>query len=141
VTTEHSVSLPQLYEIEKACFSRKFLYPRQQFLEEAWRNELWLAKEDGQITGFLQAELDGKIAYISSIDVAPRFRGKGIATKLIAHCERDMRKQGARRIWLYVHSLNPAQTLYFKCGYRVTGMKRNYYGKDTHALIMTKVFR
>ena len=59
--------------------------------------------------------------FISNVAVFPEFRGRGIATDLIARAEREAKKQGAVRLTLEVetHSAG-AIRLYEKLGFHVT---------------------
>src|SRR5271166_2555326 len=121
--------LPALYEIEKGCFQAPFLWTRTTFnkslLTAAKKNNVWIAEENGK-------------GYIDTVDVSPKARGKGIATKLIGLYETAAKKRGLTEIKLEVSTDNPAQILYFKLGYRVVAFRRNYYKLNYHALTMAK---
>jgi len=121
--------LPALYEIEKGCFEAPFLWSQTTFnnslLKAAKKNNVWVAEEFGK-------------GYIDTVDVSPKARGKGIATKLIGMYEAAAKKRGLAEIKLEVSIENPAQVLYFKLGYRVTAFRRHYYKLHYHALTMAK---
>ena len=88
----------------------------------------------------LAAEDGGKIS-IETVNIPNAYRRRGIASKLVAACEKDARKRGFSEIKLDVWTDNPAQLLYFQLGYRVCGFKRNYYRLRTHAISMSKKFQ
>src|SRR5271157_4800998 len=119
--------LPVLYQIEVECFTKEFRWMETVFkraLTSARKNGfVWVAYIGGRVAGYLLAGED---------------RRKGIASKLIAVCEREMKKRGYKEIKLEVHVDNPAQILYFNMGYRVNGFKRNYYKIKEHAISMSK---
>ena len=72
------------------------------------------------------------------MNVSRVHRRKGIASKLIAAAEHDLKKRGFKEITLEVHTENRALILYFELGYRVCGFKRNYYKLRQHAVSMSK---
>ena len=64
-------------------------------------------------------------AYIASVSVSERYRGKGVGTRLLAKAEEYARKRGARRLELEVFSKNKgAYELYERLGWEVEGRKR-----------------
>jgi ribosomal protein S18 acetylase RimI-like enzyme len=137
-----AAELPALYEIEKGCFQAPFLWSQTTFntclLTAAKKNNVWVAEENGKILGFLLADKEFGKGYIDTVDVSPKARGRGIATKLIGLYEAAAKKRGLAEIKLEVSVSNPAQVLYFKLGYRVTAFRRNYYKLHYHALTMAK---
>src|SRR5271157_2520419 len=134
--------LPVLYQIEVECFTKEFRWMETVFkraLTSARKNGfVWVAYIGGRVAGYLLAGEDGSKASIETVNILRVHRRKGIASKLIAVCEREMKKRGYKEIKLEVHVDNPAQLLYFNLGYRVSGFKRNYYKIKEHAVSMTK---
>lgn len=134
--------LPALYEIEKECFVGSFRWSRDLFgktlLSAAQKNNVWIAEEDGKIVGFLLADETGSKGHIETVNIPKAARRRGIASELIAVCEKEFKKRGRIEIALEVHTENPAQILYHKLGYRVTGFRRHYYKLHCHALTMAK---
>jgi ribosomal protein S18 acetylase RimI-like enzyme len=134
--------LPALYEIERECFTREFRWTQRAFNKEiksaAAKDKLYIATLVGRLAGYLLAgEENGRI-HIETVNISRLHRRKGIASKLIAACEADARKQGFKEIKLEVHTDNPAYILYFNLGYRVVAFKRHYYRLNSHALSMQK---
>lgn len=127
-------NLSSIYAVERECFEKDFRWTPEQFSEEIYNQDVWVAEDKGKPVGYIV----GKDGYIAGLAVIPRMRGKGIASGLIKRAESAYCAARIKKAWLYVHSINPAQTLYFKLGYRVTGIFKNYYGKNWHALTMTK---
>lgn len=134
--------LPALYEIERECFPKEL-----RWVESAFRQEMtaarkldlvWVACLGTRIAGFLIATIQDNKVYIETCNVARLHRHKGIATRLIAACERAARQRGYKGIKLEVYVENPAQVLYFKLGYRACGFKWNFYGSRKHAISMAK---
>lgn len=134
--------LPLLYEIERECFTKEFRWTERVFtkaLEYArTRGNVWTAYTSGKLCGFLLAGEENKKAHIETVNIPLAHRRKGIASRLIAACEKDMKKRGFSEIRLEVYTENPAQLLYWQLGYRVSGFRRNYYRLGHHAVSMTK---
>ena len=77
-------------------------------------------------------------AEIITIGVHPDARGTGIAIAMLGIMENEVKKAGAKKIFLEVSAENaPAIELYKKCGFVPTGLRpKNYNGVD--AILMTK---
>jgi ribosomal protein S18 acetylase RimI-like enzyme len=104
------------------CFTEK----------KSGKREIFLAEEDGKIYGYIQ--LNWKPVYplfrkmgmpeIQDLNVAPDFRRRGIASKLIDYCEDVARAQQKTEMGISVGlhvSYGPAQRLYVKQGYLPDG--------------------
>lgn len=134
--------VPALYAIECECFGKEFRWTEKAFRStlaaaKAKRN-IWIADMGGKPAGFLLAGDEAGRAHIETVNVTELHRRKGIATKLIAACEKGFHRRGYGEIKLEVHTDNPAYIIYFNLGYRVTGFKHNYYRLGAHAITMTK---
>lgn len=140
--TFEDADLPILYEIERECFSKEFRWTEPVFkramLAARKQKHVWVAYIGTKIVGFLLAGEENSKANIETVNIPKVQRRKGIASKLIAACERDMSRRGFKDIKLEVWTENPAQMLYFTLGYRVNGFKRNYYRLHAHAISMAK---
>jgi ribosomal protein S18 acetylase RimI-like enzyme len=66
------------------------------------------------------------------------YRQQGFGKLLMDEAEASLQKVGVRKMRLEVQVDNPAQVLYFKLGYRVTGVKNNYYSNGTTGVSMVK---
>lgn len=79
-------------------------------------------------------------AEILTLGTLPEFRGKGIATHLLASGAEKLKKSGVRFLYLEVGSQNlAAQRLYTTHGFEEIGRRRNYYnhcGKPEDAIMM-----
>ena len=78
--------------------------------------------------------------HILKIAVAPKWRGKGIASWLLNECFRRALKKGADCAYLEVRPSNqPAIKLYQKLGFQIFGRRPNYYPETREdALVMMK---
>ena len=77
-------------------------------------------------------------AEIITIGVHPDARGTGIAIAMRGLMENEIKRVGAKKIFLEVSAENaPAISLYKKCGFVQNGLRPKYYdGVD--AILMTK---
>jgi ribosomal protein S18 acetylase RimI-like enzyme len=94
------------------------------------RTRIIVAVEGGRILGSATLELDGRVepegdpaltpdeAHIRMLGVAPHARGRGIATALMAACERHALEAGRSRMTLHTtHRMTAAQAMYAALGY------------------------
>ncbi len=134
--------LPELYKIETECFAKEFRWTERVFrkalLDARKKKQVWVATIQGRIAGFLLAGEENGKASIETVNIPRVHRRKGIASRLMEACERDMARRGFREIKLEVWTENPAFILYFGLGYRVSGFRRNYYRLHAHAISMGK---
>ncbi len=94
-------------------------------------------------TGFVLFRKAADEAEILTICTRPAFRKKGHAKLLMQHMESLLKKDGVKTLFIEVAVSNPAAlALYASCGFKETGLRKNYYGRSdgTHedALIMRK---
>ena len=79
------------------------------------------------------------VARIYSLVVAPEFRGRGVASALIARAENDARRLGRVQVSLEVRQDNtPALRLYERLGYRVHRALPQYYDDGAAGLRLRK---
>ncbi|MBR3234160.1 MAG: tRNA (adenosine(37)-N6)-threonylcarbamoyltransferase complex transferase subunit TsaD [Atopobiaceae bacterium] len=98
----------------------------------------WVAHDRGTIVGFGGALLAGDRLEVLDLAVSPDRRREGIATRLLARLAYDGQTLGASEISLEVHDGNEdACALYKSLGFEQVGLRRDYYGQGSHALIMT----
>ena len=76
--------------------------------------------------------------HINNIAVRPELRGRGLGSALLAHVLEEGRAAGASRATLEVRRSNDdAQRLYERFGFRVAGVRRDYYTDPTEdALVL-----
>jgi ribosomal protein S18 acetylase RimI-like enzyme len=105
-------------------------------LEKLHELKSWVAEINGVVAGFLVATFKQGRPYIYNIAVDENYRDKGCASALIWTFDNHYKN---RAKWLQVDADNPAQTLYYKLGYRIYDIGHDYYGKGKHALAMQKM--
>lgn len=65
------------------------------------------------------------------IAVRPDFRGRGIASALVARFIVEARLRGITRLFLEMREGNPAEALYRKFGFTAVGRRKNYYNRGS----------
>jgi len=129
--------LDEIYFLEIECFGDD-AYPKS-FFEYVLRDRETIflkALVRGELAGFIVGRYFKKlgIGQVYSIDVAEKFRRRGIGSALLREFEKELSKLGAREVVLQVSVDNiPAIRLYEKNGYRIVGRIRGYYGKNRDA--------
>ncbi|MCB1516072.1 MAG: GNAT family N-acetyltransferase [Hyphomicrobiaceae bacterium] len=77
------------------------------------------AYEEGELIGFVNVAWDGGIhAFLLDTCVAPVYRRRGIATRLVNEARRTAQARGAR--WLHVDFESQLEGFYAACGFRPT---------------------
>ncbi|MFZ0395060.1 MAG: N-acetyltransferase [Terracidiphilus sp.] len=135
-----------LYAIEELCFQPPIRFSRiyMQRLIASTDSATWVAEEDFELAGFTIVEWYGepsvgRVAYIQTIEVAPAFRRRGIASELLRRAEASARASGAGLIWLHVESTNAAAIrLYGVHGFTHHGHEDHYYARGRNAEIYSK---
>lgn len=98
-----------------------------------------IAKLENNIVGFGGIWKAVDDVHITNIVVRKKFRKLGIGNVILEHLIKIGRNiQDINSITLEVNSQNtPAINLYLKFGFKKVGLRKNYYGLDENAIIMT----
>jgi ribosomal-protein-alanine acetyltransferase len=137
--------LDQLYRIEEVCFDEEAFSKRQiAYLLTDYNTLAFAAKADNDLAGFIIAQVEveenTEFGHIITINVAPKYRRKKIASKLLGEIEALLKQKGIGECRLEVREDNhSAIKLYESLGYQSMGKLENYYGKK-HGLYFKKSF-
>ena len=137
--------LDQLCEIEKQCFEQEAFTKQQLAYLLTDYNAIGLsARVNSDIVGFAIARVDigrnTSFGHILTVDIAPAYRRKGIAQKLLQEIETIFKEKGIKECRLEVREDNVAAlNLYQKLGYRKVGKLEKYYG-EAHGLYLQKTY-
>lgn len=129
--------LETLYEIELECFGPEAF--RKSWLEYFLRTPKFVGlvallhdEIAGFVVGSVEHDRNGTIGHIYSLDVSPRYRRRGVASRLLDKAEELFIESGARACNLEVRTDNVAALrLYRKRGYTVTEFLKDYYSTGT----------
>lgn len=122
------------------------LYFPTPWSEDSWKslNEqnrllvIMLKKE--QVAGFclFDKSVPDSFAHLLKILVVPEFRKQGHSRVLLDNAIDQLRQEGCSRLFLEVEESNhAAQKLYSGRGFSVVHRKKDFYGENRNALIMT----
>jgi ribosomal-protein-alanine N-acetyltransferase len=90
-----------------------------------------------QVLGYMGFRLRGSKAHISTIAVHPDWRGHGLGELLLLTALEEALARRRSAVTLEVRASNHvAQHLYRKCGFRFTGVQRQYYRDGEDAWLM-----
>ena len=133
--------LEQVYEIELDSFS--IPWRKEDLHKDAVLNNLSIylvAVCDNKIIGYAGMWHVVNEGHITNIAVSAPYRKMGIGYRLIEGLERIAKERSMIGITLEVRMNNTAaQRLYMKNGYKVEGIRKNYYADTKEdALIMWK---
>lgn len=97
-----------------------------------------VAEEDGEIVGYICVRQVSDECHLHNVTVHPAYRARGIATALYGDILKDVVKCGCRFMYLEVRASNrTAIKLYEKFGFRMAGIRKNYYIRpEENAVIM-----
>jgi ribosomal-protein-alanine N-acetyltransferase len=96
----------------------------------------------GKLAGFILSRMAAGEAEILSVAVADRWRGRGLARRLLDLHLRRLAGLGVEAVFLEVEDGNkPALRLYDRAGFREVGRRPGYYARDataTSALVLRR---
>jgi ribosomal-protein-alanine acetyltransferase len=145
IETASIKQLDELFRIEEDCFNQE-AFTKQQiaYLLSDFNTIALIAKSNLDIAGFIIAQIEveenTEYGHIVTINVAPKFRRKGIATKLLQEIESFLRQRSITQIRLEVREdNNTALKLYNKLDYKTHGKLDRYYG-NKHGIYLKKTF-
>jgi len=133
--------LGRVLEIENVSFPTPWSY--RSYLGELTRNNFahyFVAMLDGIIVGYIGLWIVVDETHITTIAVAPEYRGNKIAEKLIEFAEEYSKIWGAEKMILEVRISNtPAQKVYKRMGFEQIGIRKQYYSDTLEdAIVMLK---
>lgn len=93
------------------------------------RGKCYVAEEDGAVIGvYVLIPTRPEMVELVNVAVEESRHGRGIGKQLVLHAVRTAREQGARTIEVGTGNSSVAQlALYQKCGFRITGVDRDFF--------------
>lgn len=136
--------IDELLRIERECFTAE-AYTREQILSllKSPKAVALVAKVGAITAGFIIGLVEGssavKIGHIVTIDIAVKYRRKGIALTLLNETESAFAKRSVEVVYLEVRADNQAaKELYRKQGYVENMQLEDYYSSDVSGLRLVK---
>lgn len=132
--------LEGVLEVDAVSFTRPWtraMYTSE-FLNRS-TSRLYVLRLPGcRVAGYIATWVIVDEVHINNLAVRPEYRGKGYGTALLAYALGEGERQGAPRATLEVRRSNEAaRRLYERAGFRVAGVRRDYYSHPTEdALVL-----
>lgn len=127
-----------VFEVEKSCFED--YWSKESFKKELTNNvaRYLVAKIDGKIVGYVGIWLVLDEGHITNVAVHKEYRGKKIGDKLVQALVELCKDNNIESMTLEVRVSNiVAQNLYKKYGFKMAGIRKEYYSDNKEdAIIM-----
>jgi ribosomal-protein-alanine N-acetyltransferase len=128
--------LDEMFRLDEACFAEEFRFDREsmrKFAEEEDSVVRIAENSSGEIVGFVIAHVEraasGRRGYVVTLDVAPEWRRKGLAGRLMSEVEAWALAAGVPWMQLHVFTGNMgAVRFYERLGYERIRTRRGFYG-------------
>ena len=136
--------LEKLCEIERECFTvEAFTKEQIRFLLDDQNAVGLIALLDDEVAGFIIGLIHHhnktRTGHICTIDVAVKYRRKGVGLKLLSELEKVFVKMGVKTCYLEARVDNvAARELYRKQGYVEVERLEDYYHVGVHGVLFVK---
>ncbi|HEY3477239.1 MAG TPA: ribosomal protein S18-alanine N-acetyltransferase [Anaerolineales bacterium] len=132
--------VPAVVDLDRQSFSLP--WPERSFRFELTDNpasRCWVAELEDRVVGMIVVWLIVDEVHVATLAIHPDYRRQGIGKRLLAYALIEMMREGAHSSFLEVRESNlPAQAMYRKFGYEVSGRRRRYYrDNDEDAILMS----
>jgi [ribosomal protein S18]-alanine N-acetyltransferase len=133
-----------LYRLDQACFPAGISYSKatlRYFLSLRSADSI-VAVESAHIVGFILTEENRPLGHVITLDVAEKFRRRGIGSALLAESERNLALRGVRHVLLETAANNEAGVAFWqRHGYGIAATLKRYYLGRLDAYEMRKILR
>jgi len=133
-----------LFRLDQSCFPAGISYSKTslRYFLSLRSADCLVAMEDAHIAGFILTEENPPLAHVITLDVAEKFRRRGIGSALLAESERNLALRGVRTILLETATDNDAGVAFWqRHGYRIEATLKRYYLGRLDAYEMRKIMR
>lgn len=133
--------LQEVIKIENECFENPWsqTYYRLSLKRPRSYEHFYVARCENTIVGYIVFSILYEEAHILNLAVPIAYRRQGIAKYLIASALEMIQAHDGREVFLEVAVSNlPAQYLYRQFGFRICGIRKNYYGRYKDAYVFRK---
>ena len=133
--------LRQVLEIENQCFEHPWskTYFAVSLKRPRSYEHFYVARRENAVVGYIIFNILHEEAHILNIAVPPANQRQGIGKYLLASALEMIHADDGREVFLEVAVSNlPAQYLYRQFGFRICGIRKNYYGRYKDAYVFRK---
>jgi ribosomal-protein-alanine N-acetyltransferase len=120
--------VPELVKIERVSFSSP--WSEASFYSEIYNRYsiTRVAELQGTAVGYICVKHIADECHLLNLAVHPNYRRLGIATVLLENVIQELKIDGCRFLYLEVRSSNyAAKKLYERFGFKIVGIRKNYY--------------
>jgi [ribosomal protein S18]-alanine N-acetyltransferase len=131
-----------LFRLDQACFPAGISYSKTslRYFLSLRSADCLVAMEDAHIAGFILTEENPPLAHVITLDVAEKFRRRGIGSALLAESERNLALRGVRTILLETATDNDVGVAFWqRHSYRIEATLKRYYLGRLDAYEMRKI--
>ncbi len=137
----HLDDLQQVLDIENQCFENPWsnTYFTISLKRPRSYERFYVARRENTVVGYIVFNILHGEAHILNIAVPPAFQRQGIGKYLLTSALEMIQVDNGREVLLEVAVSNlPAQYLYRQFGFRICGIRKNYYGRYKDAYVFRK---
>jgi ribosomal-protein-alanine N-acetyltransferase len=131
--------LPQVFEIERLCFTSPFPEEYLRSLAESGSDSFLVGIEENRVVGYVSALVRGKDAHVASIAVLKDYRRRGVGRALMSELIKSLKLHHIRTVSLEVRNSNTSAIRFYEgLGFERVGVMPSYYedGEDAVAFSM-----
>jgi len=131
--------LPQVFEIERLCFTSPFPEEYLRSLAESDSDCFLVAIEENRAVGYVSALVRGKDAHVASIAMLKDYRRRGVGRALMSELIKSLKLRRIRTVSLEVRKSNTSAIRFYESlGFERVGVMPSYYedGEDAVAFFM-----
>ena len=131
-----------LFKLDQGCFPAGISYSKTtlRYFLSLRSAECLVAMVDAQIAGFILTEENPPLAHVITLDVAEKFRRRGIGSTLLGESERNLGLRGVRTVLLETAATNDVGVAFWqRHGYVVAATLKRYYLGRLDAYEMRKI--
>ncbi|MDE0689740.1 MAG: ribosomal protein S18-alanine N-acetyltransferase [Candidatus Poribacteria bacterium] len=136
-----SCDLQEVLKIENECFENPWseTYYTLSLKRPRSYEHFYVARHENTIVGYIVFSILHEEAHILNLAVPVVYRRQGIAKYLLTSALKMIQAQDGHEVFLEVAVSNlPAQYLYRQFGFRICGIRKNYYGRYKDAYVFRK---
>ena len=131
--------LSALKLISNEQFKNENLRPKFKHLQKDANYQIKIIEDGGIIFGYIVIKyLDKYLFDIYSMAIKQEYQGKGYGYKFLRYI---LESSNGHKFNLEVSEENNAKYLYLKCGFKIDGIRKGYYGKKDAILMSCYVFK
>jgi ribosomal-protein-alanine N-acetyltransferase len=137
--------LDALFALDEICFEPAFRFSRAALrrFAETRRARVIVAEAAGVVVGFCITHIErtatGCSGYVVTLDVAPGWRERGLARRMMLNMEAQVRSEGCRTMLLHVFTGNAAAILFYeRLGFERGHTAEAFYAPGLDAFVYRK---